>query len=94
MATTDGGGAARIEAVRWTGDNAAEVARVAGRSAGGRARFEADPADAEMGWVWIEHTGSWAACPVGHWVVVDERRATRPCPPDVFERTYGAAPGA
>jgi hypothetical protein len=75
-----------VDAVRWTGDNVAELAAFAG------ARFDTiDPRDrdddADASVFDVLHS-TWVRVYPGQWVIKGVRGEFYPCAHDVFEQTY------
>lgn len=81
-----------VAAVRWTGDNAAQIKDFVGcRQDNGEPRFLL-PEEISGVWetakIWAGAEHDWLACPVGHWVIRGIRGEFYPCADDVFKATY------
>ena len=78
-----------IEAVRWTGDNLAEVIGFAGlhKSVEGLRWEEYEKLVAEEGLKIFTLEGPMMAS-VGDWIIKGVKGEFYPCKPDIFEKTY------
>lgn len=80
-----------IEAIRWTGDNAAEVKSFVGYRDNGESRFLL-PSEITGRWehpaVWEDNHAQWIGVLPGYWVVRGTQGEFYPCDPDAFAATY------
>lgn len=83
-----------VEAVPWTGENAAEVKAFVGVRDNGESRFLL-PAEITGAWteahVYDELHETWVTVFVGQWVIRGIKGEFYPCAADVFEATYEPA---
>lgn len=81
-----------VQAVRWTGDNAAEVEAFAGGLF-----HRTKPSDV---WpditaeVWDELHSTWVGVKTGQWIIRGVKGEFYPCAADVFDETYERVAGS
>lgn len=84
-----------VEAVRWSGDNLAEVQAFVGRMQNQDGdvdvpRFREDPVawtTHDRAYLWVEANQAWVPVPKGQWILKDSA-GFYPCRPDIFAMTY------
>lgn len=76
-----------IDAIEWTGDNAAQVADFVGLAPDcTQVGFAVEPDGTAL--VWADHERCWVNVPVGHWVIRGALDEFYPISPSALRRTY------
>lgn len=86
-----------IDAVQWTGDNAAEIKAFTGIRSNGEDSFLL-PSEITGAWdrprVWNESQTSWNTVNVGDWILRGAAGELYPCESGIFAATYEPAVAA
>jgi hypothetical protein len=85
-----------VDAIRWTGDNLAEVQAFVGRMRNQDGDVDVPKFRIERvlhtplgrALLWAEARNMWVEVPVGWWVVENTRGALDRCSPEAFDRTF------
>jgi hypothetical protein len=83
----------QVEAVRWDGENADEVAEFIGRDGKIEERRVAGPGRGLQPGIVIHTLEGDMTATVGDWIIRGVQGEFYPCKPDIFEATYEEVPG-